>query len=310
MSSQTDVSSILAQNLFNVNGLNIVITGAGSGLGAYMARALAVNGANKVFILGRREEALLRTQSSLPAEHAKTLIPITCDITSKEALAAAHETITKTHNITELDVLICNSGTNGPSADCAPDTIADLARNLLEPTEEALTNTYRVNLTGIHLTVATFLPLLDAANKARDSSEYNPTTTKARPQIITTASIGAFNRRPLSNLTYGPSKAGVIHLTKMLSTMLIPFDIRANTIAPGLYMSEMTEGFLGAKNISKENHNIEGSVPKDMVPATRGGDEQDMAGVVLWLCSRAGSFINGCVVVTDGGRLSVVPNSY
>lgn len=308
MSSQTDVSSILAQNLFNVNGLNIVITGAGSGLGAYMARALSVNGASKVFVLGRREEALLRTQSSLPSENAKTLIPITCDVTSKESLSAAYKSITETHKTTELDILICNSGTSGPDVNTTPSTIAELSANMLAPTEDAITNTYHVNLTGIHLTVATFLPLLDAANKSRPA--HNPITSKPRPQIITTSSIGAFNRRPLANLSYGPSKAGVIHLTKQFATMLVPFDIRANTIAPGLYMSEMTQGYLSANKLDQGNHNIEGNIGKESIPATRGGDEQDMAGVVLWLCSRAGAFINGCVVVTDGGRLSVVPASY
>lgn len=307
MSDQTDISPLLAQNLFNVNGLNILITGAGSGLGSYMARGLAVNGANKIVIIGRREDALRRTQSSLPAEHAKTLIPVTCDVTSKDSLSAALKTVTETHGISTLDVLICNSGTGGPYVDTAPPTIDKLVANMLSPSEEEITNTYRVNLTGVYLTVATFLPLLDAANKARAPLG---TTDKPRPQIITTSSIGGFNRRPLSNLSYGPSKAGVIHMTKQLATMLVPYDIRANTIAPGLYMSEMTTGFMQSRKLDATNHNVEGNLTKDEIPATRGGDEQDMAGVVLWLCSRAGSYMNGCVVVTDGGRLSVVPASY
>jgi NAD(P)-dependent dehydrogenase (short-subunit alcohol dehydrogenase family) len=100
-----------------------------------------------------------------------------------------------------------------------------------------------------------------------------------------------------------------IHLTKQLATLLVPYDIRANVIAPGLYFSEMTEGMYKAQG-KVETHNVEGTFPKDVIPATRSGDDLDMAGVILWLCSRAGAYINGCTVVTDGGRLGVVPSSY
>lgn len=307
MSEQTNFKPLLAQNLFSVNGLNIVITGGGSGLGAYMARALAVNGASKVFILGRRREALDRTKSSLPEEYAKVIVPIVADVISKESLADALATVTETHQVSTLDVLICNSGIGGPEMKIAPSTVAELAATMLAPSEQDITQTYHVNMTGVHLTVATFLPLLDAANKAR--SEADTKANKPRPQIITTSSIGAFNRRLVANLSYGPSKAGVVHMTKQLSTLLVPFDIRANTIAPGFYLSEMTEEIYRRRGATG-NHDIEGVLDRSFVPATRGGDEEDMSGVVLFLCSRAGSYVNGSVVTTDGGRLAVVPSSY
>jgi NAD(P)-dependent dehydrogenase (short-subunit alcohol dehydrogenase family) len=49
---------------------------------------------------------------------------------------------------------------------------------------------------------------------------------------------------------------------------------------------------------------------KDVIPEERAGDEQDMAGAVLFLVSRAGAYINGNVLVTDGGRLSILPSTY
>lgn len=315
MSGSLDISSIQAGNLFSVNGLNVIITGGGSGLGAYMARTLAVNGASKVFIIGRREEALNRTKSSLPEQYAKVVIPITADVGSKSSLADAFKTLTTEHAIKELDVLICNSGIAGPSVPTRDQktqeplsSIEELSKNMLAPDEHDITSTYHVNLTGVHLTVATFLPLLDAANKARAAPAAGQ-PFKPRPQIITTSSIGGFNRSPLGNLSYGPSKAGVIHLTKQLATVLVPYDIRANTIAPGLYYSEMTEGMYKAQG-KVDTHNVEGTWDKKLVPATRSGDEEDMGGVILWLCSRAGGYINGMVVVTDGGRMGVVPGTY
>lgn len=76
-----------------------------------------------------------------------------------------------------------------------------------------------------------------------------------------------------------------------------------------MYYSEMTQGMYQKTNTT-ENHNVEGTFPKDYVPATRTGDEEDMAGAILYLCSRAGAYVNGNILVTDGGRLSVMPATY
>ncbi|OCT45002.1 short chain dehydrogenase/reductase family [Cladophialophora carrionii] len=305
--SAADTAPIQAANLFNVNGLVAVVTGAGSGLGRMMARALAANGASKVFIIGRRESNLKETADSVPGG---TIIPLVGDVTSKPSLQQCFEKVKA--QVDHIDVLIANSGISGPPVptldkDQKPVSIEELAQNMWKPEPEEVNSTYAVNLTGIHFTVAAFLPLLDAANKKRPAPNQDNFTP--RPQIITTASIGGYNRKALGNFSYGPSKAAAVHLTKQLTTALVPYDIRANVIAPGLYYSEMTHGMYAAQG-KTEIHNIEGAFGKDVVPATRTGDEQDMAGVILWLCSRAGAYINGCVVVTDGGRLGVVPSSY
>jgi NAD(P)-dependent dehydrogenase (short-subunit alcohol dehydrogenase family) len=56
--------------------------------------------------------------------------------------------------------------------------------------------------------------------------------------------------------------------------------------------------------------NKSGVYPKDFIPAQRAGDLKDMAGAILFLAGRAGSYINGNVLLTDGGRLSVLPGTY
>ncbi|EHY52675.1 Short-chain dehydrogenase/reductase PhomF [Exophiala dermatitidis] len=306
--SAADISKIEAANLFNVNGLVAVVTGAGSGLGRMMARALAANGASKVFIIGRREAALKETADSVPGNN---IIPLVGDVTSKESLKQCVEKVRA--EVDSIDVLVANSGISGPSvptldSNRQPLPFEKLVDNMWAPEPEAVNTTYGVNVTGIHFTVAAFLPFLQEANKKRPQPP-SAENFKPRPQIITTCSIGGFNRQTLGNLSYGPSKAAAIHLTKQLATALVPYDIRANIIAPGLYYSEMTENMYKAQGRA-ETHNVEGTFTKDIIPATRSGDEQDMAGVILWLCSRAGAYINGCVVVTDGGRLGVVPSSY
>lgn len=55
---------------------------------------------------------------------------------------------------------------------------------------------------------------------------------------------------------------------------------------------------------------IEGAIPASRVPLERMGSEDDMAGTVVWLCSLAGGYINGNVLVTDGGRLGMMPGVY
>jgi NAD(P)-dependent dehydrogenase (short-subunit alcohol dehydrogenase family) len=79
--------------------------------------------------------------------------------------------------------------------------------------------------------------------------------------------------------------------------------------APGLYLSELTQDLYENRG-TVQTHNVEGTISKSEVPLTRTGDEQDMAGVILFLCSRVGGYLNGNVVVTDGGRLAVVPATY
>ncbi|KAL8864825.1 MAG: hypothetical protein Q9174_007206, partial [Haloplaca sp. 1 TL-2023] len=78
-----------------------------------------------------------------------------------------------------------------------------------------------------------------------------------------------------------------------MATQMVPFGIRSNVIAPGLYPSELSAPIIG-----------DGVFPKEKIPAERVGTDEDMAGSILYMTSRAGAYLNGNVIVTDGGRLS------
>ena len=109
-------------------------------------------------------------------------------------------------------------------------------------------------------------------------------------------------------------------MMKQLATALVPYDIRSNMIAPGstrfrflfetrgmlillVYPSEMSEGpILDAI--------LKTGVPKSVIPMQRLGSAEDMAGAILFLTSRAGGYLNGNVLISDGGRLGVLPSSY
>ena len=97
-------------------------------------------------------------------------------------------------------------------------------------------------------------------------------------------------------------------MIKSMATMWGKFDIRCNVIAPGLYNSEMTEPMF--EKLGIKDGTAMGKFPKEQVPMTRTGTEEEMAGLVLWLCSKAGGYTTGTVIISDGGRLSVHPATY
>ena len=181
---------------------------------------------------------------------------------------------------------------------------------LWKPEVEDFTHTYHVNTSAVFFSIVAFLGLLDAGNKKGNVEQ--------KSQVIATSSIGGFNRLPFAGYAYQSSKAAATHMMKIFATALVPHGIRSNIIAPGckstvyleghalinvVYPSEMTAGPLG-------NAFPDGVFPKSMIPEQRVGSIEDMAGTILYITSRAGAYLNGNVLITDGGRLSIAPSTY
>ncbi|KAL4802226.1 hypothetical protein BDV18DRAFT_154303 [Aspergillus unguis] len=304
------MSHLEAANLYNIKGLVAVITGGGSGLGRTMALTLATNGASKVFIIGRREESLQETISLAPAHVKDTITAIPGDVTSQESLQAAYETVS--NQTGHVDLLLVNSGVLGPPAKIIPNedgslpSITQLKDYLWSIPMAEFTRVFEVNTTGAYYTAIAFLPLLDAANKRRAQPEKNKLSSPLA-QIIMTSSIAGYSRKVPFDFAYNLSKGAVNHLVKALSTNLAEYHIRVNGIAPGLYYSEMSAG----ANFKGDDKGVsDGSFDKGMIPMTRAGGEEDIAGLVLWMAGASGGYLNGNITVTDGGRLSVLQSSY
>lgn len=177
-----------------------------------------------------------------------------------------------------------------------------------------------VNTSAVYLCVVAFIELLAEGNKRKNAEQLS--------QVIAVSSIGGFNRVPIAGFAYAASKAGTTHMMKQLATAFVPYDIRSNVIAPGstspshlppfryvcyrgltrsaVYPSEMASGPLLEAALKRG----EDKVLKSVIPLQRTGTEEDMAGAVLYLTSKAGAYLNGNVLVTDGGRLGVLPSSY
>ncbi|KAH9887438.1 NAD(P)-binding protein [Xylariomycetidae sp. FL2044] len=241
-----------------------VITGGGSGIGLTMAKALAGAGAKQVFILGRRREVL--EQAAASTQPAGVVVPIECDVESKESIRAAVAAVSERAAGGRINLLVANSGVTGPENRMSPASssasVRELRQNLFDDVSmDDFTRTFHVNVTGAYFTMLGFLELLDAGNRkaleeeeeedkkggrdrdagfgsvaAASSSGGGSGRGKVPPvqsQVIFTSSISAYSRSWLSAPAYAGSKAAIAHLTKHASTNLAQYGIRVNALAPG-----------------------------------------------------------------------------
>ncbi|TKA62543.1 hypothetical protein B0A49_09904 [Cryomyces minteri] len=277
------MASIDAATLFKVDGLVAVITGGATGIGLMMAKALEANGAAKVYVVGRRKDKL--EEAANQAKHGN-IVPIQGDVSEVGC----------------INLLIANSGISGPQISSVPKdaSLSDFKKHAWNTPMEEFTNTYAVNSTGVWYTVLAFLELLDAGNKKGNMGEV-------KSQVIATSSIGGYNRMSAAGIAYNTSKAATTHMIKQLATLMVPHSIRFNALAPGLFPSELAAPLL---KLANGDMTKEGAFEKSFIPAGRTGSEEDMAGAILYLASRAGAYLNGTIVVIDGGRLSLLPATY
>ncbi|PYH42142.1 SDR family NAD(P)-dependent oxidoreductase [Aspergillus saccharolyticus JOP 1030-1] len=300
-------AAVDASTIFRVDGIVAVITGGGSGIGLIMTRALATNGAHKVYILGRRQEVLERAAAEFPG----TVIPHPADVTSKADLQAAVDRIKS--EVGYVNLVIANSGTIGPAARFNPAaSISELRQTLFTDFDmEGMNETLNLNVTAAFLTMTAFLELLDAGTQNalrggfgkpfREGSDV----PSIQSQVIFTSSISAFSRHFSSSPPYLTSKAAIMQVTKHASTQLARFGIRVNALAPGIYPSELSSVLVQTRKPEEEAVD-----DQRFIPARRFGGDEEMAGAILYLASRAGGFSNGSILITDGGRLSVMPGTY
>ncbi|THY38858.1 NAD(P)-binding protein [Aureobasidium pullulans] len=290
-------------DLFSAKGLTVVITGGGSGIGLAFATSLAGSGAEKVYLLGRRVKNLEDAAKSIKPD---IIVPIQCDVTDQSSIDAAVKQIEKQSS--HIDVLINNAGVLGPDHKGISDaqSIQEL-QEIMKRDWSGWDTSFQTNTSAIVSVSAAFLHLLDAGNKKRgwatgrrevqERVEGGDSSDPRSSQIITVASIASFNRFVTAGLAYSATKAGAAMLGKALATLLAPFNIRSNIIAPGRFPSDMTAGDTG-------------SFPVTQIPASRSGSYEDMASMILFLVGKSGAYHNGNVQVIDGGRLSMMPSTY
>ena len=151
-----------AANLFGVKDLVAVVTGGGSGIGLMITKALALNGAHKVYIVGRRESTLQVATKESP--HGN-IIPIVGDVTSKNDLERVTKQIQE--EVGYVNVLIANSGISGPQVPkvTKETPLEEFQKGLWNTDFLEYTQTFAVNCSAAFFSAVAFLKLLDAGNK-------------------------------------------------------------------------------------------------------------------------------------------------
>ncbi|KXL46996.1 hypothetical protein M433DRAFT_160514 [Acidomyces richmondensis BFW] len=288
-----------SQKLFGVEGMVVCITGGGTGIGRMMTQAFAHHGAAKVYIVGRRKERLEETAKLAP----NVIVPLVGDVTAKESLCQLAESIKKDTGFVNL--LCCNSGTMPPSigANARDLPVEEYRKKALEQRPEDWANAFATNTSAVFFTTMAFLELLHAGNIRGNCPDR-------KSQVVVTSSIAGYLRHPDFLGSYPASKAAATHLVKQMAGSLIPYSIRVNGISPGLFLSELAAPIIAMGGSDKGDPTEEGAFSKDFIPAQRLGKTEDMVGTVLYMASAAGAYMNGNIMLLDGGRISQLPSTY
>jgi NAD(P)-dependent dehydrogenase (short-subunit alcohol dehydrogenase family) len=250
------------QDLFSVKGKTALVTGGSGGIGLMIAEGLVRAGA-RVIIASRKAELLEQRAEELGK--LGDCVAIAADLSTEEEcnrLAAEVETREQ-----ELHVLVNNAGCNwGAPYEEYPDAAWDKVLAL--------------NVKSVfHLTRA-LTPCLAKAATLADPA-----------RVINVGSIDGLRPPALETYAYSASKAAVHQLTRALARKLAPRAITVNAIAPGPFESKMM-----AATLDRLGDAIAASCPLGRI-----GQPEDMAGIAIYLASRAGAYVTGAVIPVDGG---------
>ena len=149
--------------------------------------------------------------------------------------------------------------------------------------EEGFRKVLELNLTALFFLTRDLTPLLSAGGAPSDPARIINIGSMDGLKAPTVLQTGTF--------PYSASKAGVHHMTRALALELAPKHITVNAVAPGFFESKMTEASLG-----RFREEIEGNCPLGRI-----GRPEEMAGIAIYLASRAGAYTNGAVIPVDGG---------
>jgi NAD(P)-dependent dehydrogenase (short-subunit alcohol dehydrogenase family) len=248
--------------LFDLSGKRALVTGGTRGIGMMIARGLLQAGV-RVVISSRNAEACAQAQEQLSKFGEVRAVP--ADLSRHDECRRLSDLVTADSE--RLDILVNNAGAmwDEPLAtfpDAAWDTVVDL------------------NLKSPFWLVQALLPALRKAGSVDDPA-----------RIINIGSIAAIHIPQRPNYSYSSSKAALHQLTRVLAKELGPQHVTVNAVAPGPFPSTMMAATLDEL----------GDAIAAAAPLRRIGRDDDMAGVAVFLASRAGAYLTGAVIPVDGG---------
>jgi NAD(P)-dependent dehydrogenase (short-subunit alcohol dehydrogenase family) len=265
------VSGLSIDDLFAVRGKVVLVTGGSRGIGEMIAAGFLVNGA-KVYISSRKAEVCDATAARLSETYDAECISIPADLSELVGIDALTAALSARES--RLDVLVNNAGVSwGASIDEFP--------------EKGWDKVMDTNVKGVFFLTQRLLPLLEAAGSSDDPS-----------RVINIGSVDGIRTPAFDTVSYGPSKAALHTMTSQLAARLVKRNIVMNAIAPGPFPTWMlSTGVGGGGDVEATDWDAVGRV----VPRGRVGTPEDIAGLAIFLASRAGAFTVGAVITCDGG---------
>ncbi|NIA71309.1 SDR family oxidoreductase [Pelagibius litoralis] len=251
--------------LFDLAGKTALITGSGGGIGLSLARGLGAAGAR--IVLNGRDAAKLSKAAGILEEAGVDHTSCAFDVSDDTAVEAAIEQIERDDG--PIDILVNNAGTNRRGA--MGDISADDYRMVMN-----------ANVDGLFFVTRSVAPYMEV---------------RGRGKIINICSaLSKLGRK--GAVAYSGSKGAAAIMTASMCDELAPKGIQVNGIAPGYFLTEITEVIA-----QDEAHN---TWLINRTPAGRWGEMQDLVGAAIFLASPASDFVNGHILAVDGGLTAVI----
>lgn len=252
---------------YDLTGKVAIITGSTRGIGNAIAKTMAHYGA-AVVITGRRQEQCDAVAAEIEQAGGKAL-GVATDVTDP---AARENLIAKTvEKFGKIDILVNNAGTGGQ-----PKKMIDMDEEYFDHYIEA---DYK----------ALYFMSQAAARQMREQGCEKGT----HPYRIINLSSAAGIKSPIGDTVYGSLKAAVTHLTRIMANELGRFGITVNAVAPGYVLTDMTKDVIAdEKNAAAVNR---------MITMRRYAQPEEIAGVINFIASPAGGYLDGVLIPVDGG---------
>lgn len=261
------------QNLFSIEGRIALVTGGSRGIGEMIAAGFLANGA-KVYISSRKADVCEATATRLVREFGGECISLPANVADMEGIDTLAAELARRED--RLDILVNNAGVSwGAPLDEFPENGWDKVMD--------------TNVKGAFFLTQRLLPLLESAATAEEPA-----------RVINIGSVDGIKTPIFDNFSYGPSKAAIHHLTRVLAAHLVKRNVIVNAIAPGPFPTWMLSTGVGTGgDVNGTDWDAVGRTN----PRGRVGTPEDIAGLAIFLSSRAGAFTVGEVITCDGGSV-------